>query len=218
LLRSSRVISNLPIFSPSGDTTGDTKKTESHEHASVLPLDLTVRVCDNVNTKTRIAAICAIVAFATCGGRAPAQFPGCAYILVTQPCPFSIKAQGDCQSSIPSIDPQEACQGCPQGAQAFYVVSNRKDGQVKVTILFELWGGVVPGNRTFTDQVLTLAPGERRKLGCTLPPPQTGYRETPTKSVQWTEPDGTVTAWVFDDWSRPAAPGVTWSVKDCQPL
>jgi hypothetical protein len=194
-----------------------TQQTESHENAPVLPLDLAFRVCDNVNMTPRIPAICAIVAFATCGGRAPAQFPGCAYMTVTDPCPFSIKAQGECQSSKPSIDPQEACQDCPTGAQAFYVESNRTDGQVKVTIRVELWN-VVPGNRTFTDQVLTLAPGERRKLGCTLPPPQTGYSGTPSNSVQWTEPDGSITVWIFYDFSRPAAPGVTWSVEDCQPL
>jgi hypothetical protein len=163
--------------------------------------------------RPRIAAICAIVAFAICGGRAPAQFPGCAYMLVTDPCPFTIKAQGDCPSSKPSIDPQEACQDCPTGAQAFYVENARTDGQVKVTIRFELWNVVVPGSRTFTDQVLTLAAGERRKLGCTLPAPH-----TPSKNVQWTEPDGTVTVWIYYDLSAPRAPGVTWSVEDCQCL
>ena len=117
--------------------------------------------------RPRIAAICAIVAFATCGGRAPAQFPGCAYMTVTDPCPFSIKAQGECQSGKPSIDPQEACQDCPTGAQAFYVENFRKDGPVKVTIRVEFWD-VVPGNSTYTDQVLTLAAGEVRKLGCSL--------------------------------------------------
>jgi hypothetical protein len=151
----------------------------------------------------RIPAICAIVAFATCGGRAPAQFPGCAYMTITFPCPFT-------------IDPQEACQGCPPRTQAWYVQSYRTDGQVKVTVRFELWN-VVPGNRTFTDQVLTLAPGERRKLGCTLPPPQTGYFG-PTNSVQWTEPDGTISVWTSYDWGALRAPGVTWSVEDCQPL
>jgi hypothetical protein len=191
-----------------------TQKNESRENAPVLPVDIAIRVCDNVNMKPRIAAICAIVAFATCGDRSPAQFPGCAYILLTGPCPISIDPQAECQ---PLYDAQEACQGCQPREQVFYVVNARKDGQVKVTIRVELWN-VVPGNRTFTDQVLTLAPGERRKLGCTLPPPQTGYRETPTNSVQWTEPDGTVSVWVFYDWSRPAAPGVTWSVEDCQPL
>ena len=149
--------------------------------------------------KPRIAAICAIVAFATCGGRASAQFPGCAYMTISFPC-------------------QEACQDCPPGAQAWYVESNRTDGQVKVTVRFELWNVVVPGNYTFTDQVLTLAPGERRKLGCTRPPTETGYRDTPTNSVQWTEPDGTISVWTFYDFSRPAAPGVTWSLEDCQPL
>jgi len=102
------------------------QQTESHEDAFVLPLVLAFRVCDNVNMRPRIAAI-----LRTCGGRAPAQFPGCAYML-TGPCPFS-------------VDPQEACQDCPPGAQVFYVENFRKDGQVKVTIRVELWD-VVPGN------------------------------------------------------------------------
>src|SRR5206468_9980958 len=123
------------------------------------------------NIKPRIAAICAIVAFATCGGRAPAQFRRCAYITLFGPCPLSIEAQGECE---PSIDPQEACQGCPPGAQAFYVENGRIDGQVEVTIRVTLWDAV-PGTSTFTDRVLTLAPGEWRKLGCSLPAPQTRY-------------------------------------------
>jgi hypothetical protein len=94
--------------------------------------------------KPRIAAICAIVAFATYGGRAPAQFPRCAYISLFGPCPFSVDPQAECQ---PIIDPQEACQDCQPGASAFYVVNARKDGQVKVTIRVELWD-VVPGNYT----------------------------------------------------------------------
>ena len=120
-----------------------TQKTESHENAPVLPLDLAVRVCDNVNMKPRIAAICAIIAFATCGGRAPAQFPDCAHTIM--------EAQGACE----------------QGAQEVYVVNDRTDGQVQVTIRVTLWDDV-PGNSTFTDQVLTLAAGEVRKLGCSL--------------------------------------------------
>jgi len=159
--------------------------------------------------KPRIAAICAVVAFAICGGRAPAQFPGCAYIVLLNPCPISTKAQGDRE---PIIDPQEACHDCPKGAQAWHVENARTDGQVKVTIRVELWN-VPPGNRTFTDQVLTLAPGERRKLGCTLPAPQT----TLSNSVQWTEPDGSISVWAFYP-SLPTAPGVTWSLEDCQPL
>lgn len=63
--------------------------------------------------------------------------------MLTGPCPFS-------------VDPQEACQDCPPGAQVFYVENFRKDGQVKVTIRVELWD-VVPGNSTYTEQVLTLA-------------------------------------------------------------
>lgn len=56
----------------------------------------------------------------------------------------------------------------------FYVENFRKDGPVKVTIRVDLWD-VVPGNSTYTDQVLTLAAGEVRKLGCSLPAPQTRY-------------------------------------------
>jgi hypothetical protein len=131
--------------------------------------------------RPRIGVICAIVAFVTSGDRALAQFPitisaapmasgaitpvpGCAYMSVTNPCPFSVDPQAACQ---PGIDPEEACQDCPPGAQVFYVQSFRKDGPVKVTIRVEFWD-VVPGSYTFTDQVLTLAPGEVRKLGCSL--------------------------------------------------
>ena len=123
--------------------------------------------------KPRIAAICAIVAFATCGDRAPAQFPGCAYIELFNPCPLNIEAQGDCE---PIIDPQEACKDCEPGAAAWWVVNDRRDGdgKVKVTIRVTLWD-VVLGNSTFTDQVLTLAAGERRKLGCSLPTAQMRY-------------------------------------------
>jgi hypothetical protein len=81
-----------------------------HINAPVLVLDLAVRLCDNVNMKPRIAAICAIVAFATCGGHAPAQFPGCAHI--------STEAQGECQA----------------GNFEVYIVNDRTDGQVTVTI------------------------------------------------------------------------------------
>ena len=63
--------------------------------------------------------------------------------MLAGPCPFS-------------VDPQEACQDCPPGAQVFYVENFRNDGQVKVTIRVELWD-VVPGNSTYTEQVLTLA-------------------------------------------------------------
>ncbi len=101
--------------------------------------------------KPRIAAICAIVAFATCGGRAPAQFPGCAHI--------SNEAQAECEGV----------------AQEVYVVNDRTDGQVEVTIHITLLVDVLPGVFTSTDQVLTLAAGERRKLGCLLYVPQTRY-------------------------------------------
>ena len=126
-----------------------TQKTESHENAPVLPLDLAVRVCDNVNMKPRISAICTIVVFATCGGRAPAQFPDCAHI--------SIEGQG----------------GECQAAQEVYVVNDRTDGQVTVTIRATLLIDRLPGTTTSMDQVLTLAAGERRELGCLVYPPQT---------------------------------------------
>ena len=128
-----------------------TQKTESHEDAPVLPLELAVRVCDNVNMKPRIAAICAIVAFATCGGRAPAQFPDCAHTIM--------EAQGACE----------------QGAQEVYVVNDRTDGQVTVTIHVAMIDTPAPGTTTSTDRVLTLAAGERQKLGCLLSAPQPRY-------------------------------------------
>jgi len=121
--------------------------------------------------KPRIAAICAIVAFATCGDRAPAQFPDCAYFTLFNPCPVSSETRGDCE---PIIDPQVACQDCPPGAGAWWVVNNRKDGEAKVTIRVTLWDRAL-GTSTFTDQALTLAPGEKRPLGCSLPAPQPQY-------------------------------------------
>jgi hypothetical protein len=127
-----------------------TQQTESHEDAPVLPLELAVRVCDNVNMTPRIAAICAIVAFATCGGRAPAQFPGCAHI--------SIEAQGECGA-----------------AQEVYVVNDRTDGQVTVTIHVAMLDTPLPGTITSLNNVLTLAAGERQKLGCLLFAPGTRY-------------------------------------------
>ena len=128
-----------------------TQQTESHENAPVLPLDLAVRVCDNVNMKPRIAAICAIVAFATCGGRAPAQFPDCAHT--------STEGQAECQPA----------------AQAVYVVNDRTNGQVEVTIRATLLIDRLPGTTTSTDRVLTLAAGERQKLGCLPFAPQARY-------------------------------------------
>ena len=130
-----------------------TQQTQSHENAPVLPLDLALRVCDNVNVKPRIAAICAIVAFAICGGRALAQFPDCAHTIM--------EAQGACE----------------QGAQEVNVVNDRTDGQVQVTIRVTLWDDV-PGTTTYTDQVLTLAAGEQRKLGCSLFAPLPRYTWT----------------------------------------
>ena len=124
-----------------------------HINAPVLALDLAVRVCHNVNMKLRIAAICAIVAFATYGDRAPAQFPGCAHL--------SIEIQAECQPE----------------AREWYVVNDRTDGQVEVTIHVTLLD-VVSGVSTSTDQVLTLAAGERRKLGCVLTVTQTRYNWT----------------------------------------
>ena len=128
-----------------------TQQTESHENAPVLQLDLAVRVCDNVNMKPRIAAICAVVVFATCGGRAPAQVPDCAHI--------SIEAQGECEG----------------GAQVAYVVNDRTDGQVQVTIRAAMVDTPLPGTTTSLNNVLTLAAGEREKLGCLLFAPGTRY-------------------------------------------
>ena len=121
--------------------------------------------------KPRIVAICAIVTFATCVGGAPDQFPDCAYITLFNPCPVSSETRGDCQ---PIIDPQVACQDCPPGAGAWWVVNNRKDEEAKVTIRGTLWDRAL-GTSTFTDQALTLAPGETRPLGCSLPAPQPQY-------------------------------------------
>ena len=122
-----------------------TQQTESRENAPVLPLDLAVRVCDNVNMKPRIAAICTIVAFASCGGRALAQFPDCAHT--------STEGQAECQPA----------------AQAVYVVNARTNGQVEITIRATLLIDRLPGTTTSMDQVLTLTAGEVRKLGCSLP-------------------------------------------------
>src|SRR5207249_11281701 len=97
--------------------------------------------------KPRIAAICAIVAFATCGGRSPAQFPDCAHI--------SIEAQGACEA-----------------AQEVYLVNDRTNGPVMVTIRVALVDAVADST-TSTDQVLTLASAERRKQGCLLVATQT---------------------------------------------
>ena len=121
--------------------------------------------------KPRIAAVCAIVTFATCGDRAAAQFADCAYIRLFSPCPVSFETRGDCQ---PIIDPQVACQDCPPGAGAWWVVNNRKDGEARVTIRVTLWDRAL-GTSTFTDQALTLAPGETRPLGCSFPAPQPTY-------------------------------------------
>jgi len=130
--------------------------------------------------KPRIAAICAIGTFATCVGGAPDHFPDCAYITLFNPCPVSSETRGDCQ---PIIDPQVACQDCPPGAGAWWVVNNRKEAEAKVTIRVTLWDRVL-GTSTFTDQALTLAPGETRPLGCSLPAPQPQY----TWSVQDCQP------------------------------
>jgi hypothetical protein len=102
--------------------------------------------------KPRISAVCAIVAFATCGGRAQDQFPDCAHI--------SNEAQGECE----------------QGAKEVYIVNDRTDGQIQVTIR----GAFVQasGTTTSVDQVLTLAAGEQRKLGCSLFAPMTRYEWT----------------------------------------
>ena len=98
--------------------------------------------------KPRIAAICAIVAFATCEG-ALAQVPDCAHT---------------------STEGQAACQPT---AQAVYVVNDRKDGQVEVTIRTTWLIDRLPLATTSSEQVLTLASGERRELGCLVYPPRT---------------------------------------------
>ena len=97
--------------------------------------------------KRRIAAICAIMAFATCGDRVLAQFPDCAHI--------SVEGQGECGA-----------------AQEVYVVNDRTDGQVQITIHVAMIDSPAPGITTSTDPVLTLAAGERKKLGCLLFAPQ----------------------------------------------
>jgi hypothetical protein len=131
-----------------------TQQTESHENTPVLLFDLAVRVCDKVNMKPRIAAMCAIVAFGTGGGRAAAQFPDCAHTIM--------QAQGSCE----------------QGAQEVYVVNDRTDGQVQVTIRVAMVDNPSPGTTTSTDQALTLAAGEQRKLGCSLFAPLPRYTWT----------------------------------------
>ena len=90
-----------------------------------------------------------IVAFAICGDHAPAQFPDCAHT--------STEGQAECE---------------PPG-QAVYVVNDRTDGQVEVTIRATLLMDRLPGTTTSTDQVLTLGAGERRELGCLIYAPQT---------------------------------------------
>ena len=128
-----------------------TQQTESNKNAPVLLLDLAVRVCDNVNMKLRIPAICTIVVFAACAGRALAQFPDCAHT---------------------STEGQAACQ---PAAQAVYIVNDRTDGQVQVTIHVVVLDNQLPGTTTSLNNVLTLAAGERQKLGCLLFAPGTRY-------------------------------------------
>src|SRR5882724_2229695 len=132
---------NRAVLFAIGDRKSDQREISKLEE-SVLQLDLVVRVCDNVNMKPRIAAICAVVAFATCGGRVPAQFPDCAHT--------STEGQAECQPA----------------AQAVYVVNDRTDGQVEVTIRATLLTDRLPSTTTSMDGVLTLAAGERRQLGC----------------------------------------------------
>jgi hypothetical protein len=98
--------------------------------------------------KRRIVAICAIVAFANCGGRALAQFPDCAHT--------STEGKAECQPT----------------AQAVFVVNDRTEGQVEVTICATIILEQ-PAIYTCTDQALTLAAGERRELGCVIYPPRT---------------------------------------------
>jgi hypothetical protein len=77
------------------------------------------------------------------------QFPDCAHT--------STEGQAECQPT----------------AQAVYVVNDRSDGQVEVTIRAAMILASLPGTTTSMDQVLTLAAGERRELGCLIYPPQT---------------------------------------------
>ena len=99
--------------------------------------------------KSRIVAICAIVAFATCGGRALAQFPDCAH------------TSSEAQAGVPAR----------QHKQVLRCVNDRTDGQVEVTIHVALLDSPLPGTTTSMDPVLTLAPGEKRELGCARLPP-----------------------------------------------
>ena len=115
---------------------------------SPLQLDPAIHVCDNANMKPRLAAICALGVLATCGGPTLAQSPDCAHI--------SNEGEAECQ---------------PTG-QTAYVVSDRTDGKIEVTIQAALLD-YPPGTTTTTNQVLTLTPNERRKLGCVVYPPQT---------------------------------------------
>src|SRR5438093_11143412 len=112
--------------------------------------------------KPRIVAICAIVAFVTCGDSSPAQFTDCAYITVFYPCPVSSETRGDCE---PIIDPQIACQDCRPGAGAWWIVNNRRDEEAKLTIRVKLQDRSLATSR-FTAQALTLAPDDIRPHRC----------------------------------------------------
>jgi hypothetical protein len=69
----------------------------------------------------------------------------------------------------------EAQGACEQGAQEVHVVNDRINEQVQVTIRVAMVDTPSPGTTTSTDQVLTLAAGERRKLGCSLFAPLPRY-------------------------------------------
>ena len=56
-----------------------------------------------------------------------------------------------------------------------YLVNDRTDGQVQVTIRVAMVDTPGPGTITSMDRVLTLAAGERQKLGCLLFAPQPRY-------------------------------------------
>jgi hypothetical protein len=90
---------------------------------------------------TKIAAICAIAAFAASGDRGSAQFPECATIHIA----------GLCSGT---------------GLQVS-VTNDRTDGHVRVTIR-STWH-MATGTDTSTNQVYALAAGEKRYLGCKLP-------------------------------------------------
>jgi len=88
------------------------------------------------------------VAFAVCGDRVPTQFPDCAH------------TSNRTTSRVPTDSTSGVC-----GERSQRWISR---SPMHVTLLVN-----VPGIFTSTDQVLTLAAGERRELECLVYPPQT---------------------------------------------